>query len=85
MSKIIKVKLINESSYKRENFPNSYQEFISWINDNFMKGKDNKPKSLKFYLCLIGVLAGVYLALVGILTIRNIQFSVPDHQPYYKS
>ncbi len=41
MSKIIKVKLINESSYKRENFPNSYQEFISWINDNFMKGKDN--------------------------------------------
>ena len=41
MSKIIKVKFINDSSYKRENFPNSYQEFISWINDNFMKGKDN--------------------------------------------
>ena len=41
MSKIIKVKFINESSYKREIFPNSYQEFIFWINDNFMKGKDN--------------------------------------------
>ena len=41
MSKIIKVKFINDSTYKRENFPNSYQEFISWINDNFMVGKDN--------------------------------------------
>ena len=41
MSKIIKVKFINDSSYKRENFPNSYQEFILWINDNFMKGKDD--------------------------------------------
>ena len=38
---------------------------------NIFKRKEKKPKSLKFYLCLIGVLAGVYLALVGILAIRN--------------
>lgn len=38
---------------------------------NIFKRKEKKPKSLKFYLCLIGVLAGVYLSLVGILAIRN--------------
>lgn len=36
-----------------------------------MRNKEKKPKSLKFYLCLMAVLAGVYLALVGILVIRN--------------
>ena len=39
---------------------------------NFFKNnKERKPRSLKFYLCLMGVLAGVYLALVSILAIRN--------------
>ena len=38
---------------------------------NIFNRKEKKPRSLKFYLCLIGVLAGVYLALVGILAIRN--------------
>lgn len=37
----------------------------------YMRNKEKKPKSLKFYLCLMAVLAGVYLALVGILVIRN--------------
>ena len=38
---------------------------------NRFRNKEKKPRSLKFYLCLMGVLAGVYLALVGILAIRN--------------
>lgn len=33
--------------------------------------KEKKPRSLKFYLCLMAVLAGIYLALVGVLAIRN--------------
>ena len=36
-----------------------------------MKGKDNKPKSLKFYLCLVGILAAAYIVMTGILAIRN--------------
>ena len=38
---------------------------------NIFRNKEKKPKSLKFYLCLMGVLAGIYLVLVGILAIRN--------------
>lgn len=38
---------------------------------NIFRNKEKKPRSLKFYLCLMAVLAGVYLALVGILAIRN--------------
>ena len=36
-----------------------------------MKRKSKKPKSLKFYLCLMGILAGIYLVLVAVLAIRN--------------
>ena len=36
-----------------------------------MNGKDNKPKSLKFYLCLVGILAAAYIVMTGILAMRN--------------
>ena len=36
-----------------------------------MRRKSKKPKSLKFYLCLMGILAGIYLVLVAVLAIRN--------------
>ena len=35
-----------------------------------MKRK-KKPRSLRFYLCLLGSLAGIYLVLVAVLAIRN--------------
>ena len=36
-----------------------------------MRSRKRRCKSLKLYLCLIGILAGIYLALVGILALRN--------------
>lgn len=46
-----------------------------------VKKNEKTPKSLRFYLCLMLVLAGVYLALVAVLAIRNPKTETPEVLP----